>query len=73
MVHCGHYGIYIYGMDHPPPHCHIRFSDGTELVVELPTLEPMYGGSISKDLKKVLIQNFETILDAWDELNPDRN
>ena len=63
------YGIYVY-VDHPPPHCHVRCSDGTTIVVALPTLDVVHGNRLSKRLRKLLEDNLEEIYEAWDQLNP---
>lgn len=68
----GKFCIYIRGLDHPPPHCHVRFGDGSEVCVTLPLIEPMYGATITKEVREVIIANLEELTEKWDELHPKR-
>ena len=40
--------VYIYDDEHPPPHCHLVFGNGEEVVVGLPFLDVWFGKSIKK-------------------------
>ena len=60
--------VYVY-KDHYPPHCHVVFSDGSEIVVDLLNLEPMYGGKLDKKMRKTLLNNFKVLMDVWQQLN----
>lgn len=62
------FDIYVY-KDHAPPHCHVRFRNGKEVVVKLFTLEPLYGEKVSKAIKKCITDNLDFLFNKWDELN----
>jgi|GEM_PF-1779195 hypothetical protein len=65
--------IYVYPNDHPPPHCHVVFRDGTDITVDLPLIEVRYGAKISKEIKVAIEEALDKICDAWDALNPIKN
>lgn len=65
--------VYVYANDHPPPHCHVVFTDGTSISVNIPLIKPMYGATISKEVKNAIEEVLDTICDAWDSLNPIKN
>ncbi len=67
-----YFGIYVWGGDHPPPHCHVRFTDGSIVSVTIPLMEPMYGATISSELRRAIEDNLDTIADRWDALHPIR-
>jgi hypothetical protein len=56
---------------HHLPHCHVFWPDGS-LIVTLPTLDVIVGGNIPKRIRIILLDNFNTIIDAWNQLNPER-
>lgn len=62
--------ILIYDNDHPPPHCHIRRSDGTETRVAIPSLKILTGCALSKTEKATLLDQIDELCDKFDELNP---
>lgn len=66
------FGVYVYDEDHPPPHCHVIFTDGEEVVVTLPLLQPLHGKKLDKKTKRVLTQKLDQLVDEWDRLNPKR-
>lgn len=66
------FSVYIHKVDHPPPHCHVRFGDKSEVCLELPFLEPMYGATISRDVIEEIENHLEELLDAWDKFHPKR-
>ena len=65
--------VYIYDNEHPPPHCHLVFSNGEEKIVGLPLLDVWFGKSIKKWIRNYLEENIETLLNTWDEKHPIRN
>jgi hypothetical protein len=67
------YDVYIYPDDHPPPHCHIRYSDEKESVVGLPLLNHMYGVKVTRKVNKELINDIDFLIDKWVELNPEKH
>lgn len=64
--------VYVYSDDHPPPHCHIRFSDGEDVSVDIPLIIPRYGMEISKNVEKAIVAHLEELCDAWEQLNKPR-
>ena len=66
------FNIYIRALDHPPPHCHVRFPDGSFVCVTIPLIEPMYGATISGEIREAIENNLEALIDAWDTLHPER-
>lgn len=64
------FAIYIRGIDHPPPHCHVRFRNGSQICVMIPLVEPMYGASMDSDVKEAVLDNLDALADAWDLLHP---
>jgi hypothetical protein len=65
--------IYVYPNDHPPPHCHVVFRDGSDISVDVPLIEPRYGAKISKEVKIAIEEALDEICDTWDTLNPMKN
>ncbi|MDD5363541.1 MAG: DUF4160 domain-containing protein [Ignavibacteria bacterium] len=74
MKICGNknFNIYIYPDEHPPPHCHVRLNDDTEISVDIPLIEVRYGKTITKAIKVAIEDNIDILCDAWEELNPQR-
>jgi hypothetical protein len=67
------FAVYIYDDEHPPPHCHLIFNNGDEVVVGLPMLDAWYGKALKKRVRKVLEENLDQLADAWDSKHPQRN
>lgn len=66
------FSIHVRGNDHPPPHCHVRFRDGSDVSVMIPLIEPMYGATISSEVREAIEDNLDAIVDKWDALHPVR-
>lgn len=64
--------VYIYDDEHPPPHCHIVFSDGEEVVVGLPFLNVWFGRTIKRRVKKLLEINLELLVSTWETKHPNK-
>lgn len=64
------FSLYIKSLDHPPPHCHVRFKDGSQICVTIPFIEPMHGAIIDKEVKNAILENLDALSDAWDLLHP---
>jgi tyrosine-protein phosphatase YwqE len=62
--------IYVYDDEHPPPHCHVIFNNGTELCITLPLLTEMFGKTIKKSVRKFLEKNIEVLVEEWEKRNP---
>ena len=62
--------IHIYPRDHPPPHCHVRFSDGTEVLVDLPLIQVRFGKEISDEVRRLIEDKLDTICDLFDQWHP---
>jgi hypothetical protein len=67
------FAVYIYDDEHPPPHCHLIFSDGEEVVVGLPFLNVWYGKSIRRKVRQYLEENIDLLVDIWEIKHPQRN
>ena len=63
------FSVYVYANDHPPPHCHVRFKDGSEISVDLPLILPRYGVTISKEVEEILELNLDKLCTVWEKLN----
>lgn len=71
IVQSDNCSVYVYPEDHAPPHCHIRYKDNSpESVVGLPLLNLIAGKPVSKPIKKILCQNINELIKAWEQLNP---
>jgi hypothetical protein len=64
--------IHIYSNDHPPPHCHVRYNDNSEISVDLPLIIPRYGATISNEVREFIEKNLDKIYDAWEKIHPPR-
>jgi hypothetical protein len=64
------FNIYVRGNDHPPPHCHVRYKDGSNVSVTIPLIEPMYGATIDWEVRKAILDNLDKLTDEWDKLHP---
>jgi hypothetical protein len=65
--------IYIREDDHPPPHCHVRFGDESEICIMIPLIEPMYGATISRDVYDAIENNLDLLTETWDKFHPKRH
>lgn len=72
VVKSAKYSIYIYSEEHLPPHCHVRYKDGSEVCVDIPLIIPRFGVTISKELANLIIKNIDKLCEKWDELNPSK-
>ena len=64
--------VYVYPNDHPPPHCHVRYNDGSEVSVDIPLIMPRYDATISKDVSELIQKNLDRICITWEKLNQPR-
>ena len=64
------FNLYIYAKDHPPPHCHVRYSNGEDVSVDIPTIEPRFGATISAEVFTEIEKYLDDLCNAWDQLNP---
>ncbi|MDA9554647.1 DUF4160 domain-containing protein [Pelobium sp.] len=61
--------VHIYS-SHPPPHCHLKFNDGEEILVALPTIKKIAGEkTLTKEIKNCLLENIDFICTKLDEFN----
>jgi hypothetical protein len=71
----GGVSVYVYiesNQPHKLPHCQVRFSDGSNSQVALPTLALLAGRSLPRAIRDLLEQRLDELCDAWDRLNPER-
>lgn len=66
------YIVSIHIDDHPPPHCHVRFGDGSEVCVMIPFLEPMYGATITREVRNDIEDHLDALASVWDRFHPKR-
>ena len=66
------FSVFVYKNDHPPPHCHVRFGDRSDVCVTIPLIEPMYGAEISREVREEIENNLEELMETWDKFNPKR-
>ncbi len=64
--------VYVYRNDHPPPHCHVRLRNGSEISIDIPLIKPRYGQRITGEIKEIIEEHLDEICEAWDELHPKR-
>lgn len=69
IVESDNFNVYVFPNDHPPPHCHIIYNDGSEVCVGIIFIDSLYGAKISRKVRNVIINNIDKLADAWDELN----
>lgn len=62
--------IRVYAGDHPPPHCHVRWSDGSESLVEIPNVRVIAGKKLTKEAESMIREHIDEICDEYDLLNP---
>lgn len=72
IVESDSFDVYVFPNDHPPPHCHIIFNDGSEVCVGIIFIDSWYGTKISRNVRKVLLDNMDKLANAWDVLNKQR-
>jgi len=72
IIEGDNYCVYVY-IDHPPPHCHVRHSNGDESRVGLPLLNLLSGPKLNKKIHNDLIEKIDFLSDKWEELNPDKH
>lgn len=65
--------IRIHDNDHPPPHCHVYCSDGSELVITLPLLIELFGKRVNKKIRKHLEERLDELTEEWDLKNPEKH
>lgn len=69
IVRDGTYRIYVYGSDHRPPHCHVRWGGSQEAVVNLNPLLQVRGDVLPR-AGRILVQAHRAELQAaWEQLN----
>ena len=66
------FSIHVRGDEHPPPHCHVRYKDGSDVSVKFPLIESMYGATIDNEVREAIEDNLDKLADAWDALYPIR-
>jgi Domain of unknown function (DUF4160) len=54
---------------HKAPHVHVYVGGDSVAVVSLLTRRPFIGGPLSRKARKLIDDNFEDLLQAWDECN----
>jgi hypothetical protein len=62
--------IIIRGNEHPYPHCHVRWKDGTESYVLIPSLQVLFGKKLTKAVEKMLLDNLDALCDEFDRICP---
>ncbi|MCW3111458.1 MAG: hypothetical protein JWQ09_5964 [Segetibacter sp.] len=73
VVNAVNFSIYVYPNDHPPPHCHVRYKDGTDISIDLPLVLPRYGATISKEVEELIESNIDKLCEVWEKLNQQKN
>jgi hypothetical protein len=71
----GGVSVYVYvetNQPHKLPHRQVRFSDGSNSQVALPTLSLLAGRSVPRAVRELLVLRLDEICNAWDHLNPER-
>lgn len=70
----GDCNIYVYFFDHAPPHVHARHNNEWCAIIKIQENPELWEGNIPKALKGKIIRylrdNFDSIRESWDELNP---
>ncbi len=72
VIYTAKISIYVYRRDHLPPHCHVRFNDRSEICVTLPLIESLYGDIISQEVRELVEENLELLLEAGEKFHPMR-
>lgn len=65
-----HIKIFVYGGDHPPPHCHLLRKNGVETRVAIPTMIILTGPKLSKTEENLILDKLEELCDEFETLNP---
>ena len=71
----GGFRVYVYrevGQPHHLPHCNVRWADG-DAQVDLPGMRQMIGTSLPRAARRLLEDEREAIIAAWNALNPERS
>jgi len=64
------FSVYIYAGQVPPPHCHLRFYDGNDILLSIPNFKVLGGeNTLDEDIINILLDNLDYICNKWDELN----
>jgi len=70
----GTFRVYIYANDDNPhhvPHCHVYWhGDEHTSVVSLPDLSVIVGDRLPRIARRLLRENLDVLLAAWQRLNP---
>lgn len=66
------FGVFVYKNDHPPPHCHVRFGDKSEVCITIPLIQPLHGAEISRVIREEIENHLDLLVGTWDKLNPKR-
>ena len=69
----GSFRVCIHDFDHPPPHCHVYCSDGTELIISIPLLNELFGKKIKKEIREYLLEELEDLVTEWETKNPKKH
>jgi hypothetical protein len=56
-------------MRHKAPHCHVWNGGESVAVVRLSDLTPFVGGPLSREVRRLLLENLDLLWKAWDEYN----
>lgn len=64
--------IKVYPNDHPPPHCHVIYKDGSDVSVDIPLISPRYGATIPREVEEAIAKDLEKLCAMWDKLNTKR-
>jgi hypothetical protein len=64
--------VEVYERDHPPPHFHLVRNNGDVSVVKLPSLTIRHGRALNRQEKKIVLENFDALCEAFDNRTPRR-
>jgi len=70
VLQFNNFSVHVY-TDYAPPHCHLRFIDGDDIIVSLPEFKMLTGDGkrLKKAIKELLIENIDFLCTKWDEVN----
>lgn len=69
VLQWNNFSVHLYS-NHPPPHCYIRFSDGEEILVSVPTFKKIAGERVlTEEIKVYLSEHLDFICNKLDEFN----
>jgi len=58
--------VHIY-TTYPPPHCHVRFNDGEEILVSIPAFTKIAGNrALTREIEACLLENIDFICTKLD-------